>query len=538
MTVYSRAVSSRNPKATPVSRKIPGREADMTRNNAGGYVFKTGDMEQFKRFLILGSATGTYYQNAESLTDQNTDVILNLFRDKVKGPEAVAELQRVSVEGLAPKLSPTLYALALAFTGCRTTKRAAKHCFNTVVRTHSHLMEFVSYANELRGWGRTLREAVAEWYESKSADDLTYQLLKYRNRNSWTTADILRMAHPKPVTDDHNKLFGWAVGKKDEAVNKMMEYHLLAKEMPEIRTKLQIQQAVRYIQDGNLSREMIPNTWLNSKYVWEALLEKMPLTAMIRNLGKMTNVGLIAPYSEATKKVIARLKDVQYLKKSRIHPFNVLVAMDTYAKGRGVKGSLEWSPSQQVVNAMDKAFYASFDNIEPSGKNLLLALDVSGSMDWGTIAGTHITPMKAAATMALATAKVEENYHIVGFSHRLVDVPISPEMRLDTVIKTMEKIPMGGTNCALPMKEALSKRWNVDTFHVYTDDETWIPDIHPKVALDQYRNKVNPDARSAVIAFTSTGFSIADPKDPGMMDFVGFDSSAPKVLADFSAGRL
>jgi 60 kDa SS-A/Ro ribonucleoprotein len=28
--------------------------------------------------------------------------------------------------------------------------------------------------------------------------------------------------------------------------------------------------------------------------------------------------------------------------------------------------------------------------------------------------------------------------------------------------------------------------------------------------------------------------SIADPSDAGMMDFVGFDSSAPALLADFA----
>jgi 60 kDa SS-A/Ro ribonucleoprotein len=36
----------------------------------------------------------------------------------------------------------------------------------------------------------------------------------------------------------------------------------------------------------------------------------------------------------------------------------------------------------------------------------------------------------------------------------------------------------------------------------------------------------------------SNGFSIADPSDPGMLDVVGFDASAPQVMADFAAGRV
>jgi len=36
----------------------------------------------------------------------------------------------------------------------------------------------------------------------------------------------------------------------------------------------------------------------------------------------------------------------------------------------------------------------------------------------------------------------------------------------------------------------------------------------------------------------SNGFSIADPKDSGMLDIVGFDTAAPQLMADFAAGRL
>ena len=34
----------------------------------------------------------------------------------------------------------------------------------------------------------------------------------------------------------------------------------------------------------------------------------------------------------------------------------------------------------------------------------------------------------------------------------------------------------------------------------------------------------------------SNGFTIADPKDPGMMDVVGFDTATPDLLATFARG--
>ena len=78
----------------------------------------------------------------------------------------------------------------------------------------------------------------------------------------------------------------------------------------------------------------------------------------------------------------------------------------------------------------------------------------------------------------------------------------------------------------------------VDTFVIYTDNETWHGDVHPHQALRDYRAKTGIPARLVVVGMTATGFSIADPSDAGMLDVVGFDTSTPSLISDFSAGRL
>ncbi len=77
-----------------------------------------------------------------------------------------------------------------------------------------------------------------------------------------------------------------------------------------------------------------------------------------------------------------------------------------------------------------------------------------------------------------------------------------------------------------------------DAFVIYTDSETWAGNVHPHQALSTYRERVVPGARLVVAGTTSTGFSIADPADPGQLDVVGFDSAAPQLIADFAGGRL
>jgi 60 kDa SS-A/Ro ribonucleoprotein len=172
----------------------------------------------------------------------------------------------------------------------------------------------------------------------------------------------------------------------------------------------------------------------------------------------MTRVGLLAPGADATRRAVAQLGDGERLRRARVHPIAVLAALKTYAAGRGVRGSARWAPVAAVIDALDAAFYASFGNIEPSGKRLVLALDVSGSMSSGMVAGVPgLTPRVAAAAMALVTAATEPSCRIVGFSHELVDVSISPRQRLDDVLKSIDAIHMGATDCALPMLEAVGR---------------------------------------------------------------------------------
>lgn len=164
-------------------------------------------------------------------------------------------------------------------------------------------------------------------------------------------------------------------------------------------------------------------------------------------------------------------------------------------------------------------------------------------------------PKNEPATMALVTAASEPEHAIVGFSANptynpsrsnvlvrrndprnsgLAPLGISAKDRLDTVVKTMAGFNWGGTDCALPMLWAAANKVQVDTFQVYTDNETFHGDVHPSRALKEYRQKMGRDAKLVVIGLTATSFSVADPADSGSLDIVGFDSAAPAIIADFA----
>lgn len=536
-----------NVRATPQTVQADERQVA---NSAGGYTFTIDDTAQLRRFLVLGTSGGTYYTGDRELTKGNAEIVLRFARERTS--ELVDILVELSVAGRAPKQNPTIFALAAAAgLGDDDGRRKALAAVPRVCRTGTHLFLFARYVEQFRGWGRGLRDAVGRWYEDKPTRDLAYQMVKYRQREGWSHRDLLRLAHPATGgLAEKAALYGWVCGREDAPDG-------LPAAFEAAQSATTVKEWTTLIESSLLSWEMLPDAALAERGVWEALIDKgMPQTALMRQLPRLTRLGALGRMSARTAAVAKQLADPERLRKARVHPVNVLVAARTYASGRSARGDAEWSPVGQITDALDAAFYAAYGAVEPAGKRTLLALDVSGSMAMAAISGMPLTPREASAALALVTAATEPNHLIVGFTsgqpnqgffmsrarmdeiNGLTELAISPRQRLDDAIRAVSDLEFGATDCALPMVWALEHNVAVDTFIVYTDNETWAGSIHPHQALQRYRERTGIDARLAVVAMTATNFSIADPSDPRMLDIAGFDSAVPTLLSDFSRGDV
>lgn len=534
-----------NVNATPQTQPILGRESEMKKNNAGGFVFTVHPLQQLRRFCILGSEKGTYYSSEKKVTLDNAKNIINIFQSP-DGVLAVNEIVTISDQALAPKNDYAIFALAIGYKfGNAEVKAAITENFNRVIRIGTHLFQFYSYLEELGlqklsgSTGRQIKKAISAWYNNKSADSLALQVLKYANRAGWTHEDVLNLTHIKLKEDAQ------VIGKY--LINRIKPDYVAPENLPELIKAFEFIKSkgitdpkvlVPLIEKHKLPRELLPTEALNSPEIWEALLPHMGLTAMIRNLGKLTAVGLLKPLSAASKLIVNTLGDKDRLMKERIHPFGVLLAERTYAAGHGHKGKLTWTPVSAVRDALEGAFYEAFQTVTPTGQNILIGLDVSGSMG-SPILGSSISAREAAAAMAMVIARTEKNYQIMAFSNRFMPLDIKATDSLNDVLRKTGGLPFESTDCSLPMQYATKGKLDVDAFIVMTDNETYAGSMQPSQALAQFRKAQNkPRAKQAVIAFSSTEFTIADPKDPLTMDFAGFDASAPAVLSDFLSEKI
>ena len=501
-----------------------------------GCVFPVDDWTRLDRFLTLGSEAGSYSAAERPPARENTDGTVKAI--KKNGEHAVARIAEVSLSRRAPRNDPAIFALALAASlGNDKTKRAVTAAIPKVCRTAGDLFQFARETERLGVSLRELRRGIAAWYTGMSVDQLAMQMVTYQPRGGWGHRELLRLAQPWTAEPARKALLEWIRrGVASPALPRPAAAYVSLQ-----KAKVADEAAAIILKHG-LPPEAAPPVWQDSPKVWRAFLAHMPVTALLSNLGKLTSMGILTP-TNGLPFVLSALSNSS-VKAAHIQPLTILFALKAYAQGHGEKGTPSWEPVPQIAEALNNAFTAAFANVEPTRKRVLLALDVSGSMATGGIAGTPLSARDASAAMALITAATEKSGTIAGFTaadtadgcsqHAVLrTLPFSRDMRLDDAVRVIENLPFGGTDWSLPILCALEQRIGVDAFVVYTDNDTWPGRVQPADALRAYRSRTGIPAKLAVVGVGSSGFAIADPDDGGMLDVIGFDAAAPGVIADF-----
>lgn len=517
MKTYSRSITKQGQTKPIIDRD------DMVKNNAGGYGFKVDAQALLERFLLIGSEGGTYYVKEQELTEENAKSIIELI--KLKGNLVLTTLLRFAKERSAPKPDAGIFVLALICTyGSQEVKNAAYKAIPTVCNTATHLFQFVANVKDLRGWSRGLRRGVANWYLEKPAVKLAYQLVKYRSRVGFTHKDVLRLSHPRTNNPELNELFQYAIGKtKESGISIINAYEKAqAAESPDTLAAL--------IEESNLSWEMIPTEHLNDKKVLSALVENMPISALLRSLNRFSSADLTHGNTAVTKKIVSLLTDEILIAGARVHPLNVVNSMATYASGRGVLGGKTWDVNQNIVDALHKTFDLAVKSIESTGKNILVGVDVSGSMNT-SVGGMQLQASQIGNLLAYTLLRSEPNAEVVLFDTELRPLPYGRRHSLDQVLKM--SFGGGGTDCAQPILHALRTKNKYDAIVILTDSETWAGTIHGAEALVEYRRKVNPNVKVIEVAMTATPSTTFPSNDKNLLRVVGFDASVIDVINSY-----
>jgi 60 kDa SS-A/Ro ribonucleoprotein len=536
---YQFFLGNNQTQTTPQTQPIPGRESEMIQGKSGGYMFEAGIWRTLRRCLLIGTGNGSYYATKWELTNDFVDVLEQAIAEN---PDRVAQEIAYAADGRSINNSAPIWALVLLSMGeSPAAKKAFQAIFLQVVRTASHFYEWMSYTKSVRGFGKIVREAGKNWLLQGDTKALAYQLLKYQQRHGFSNRDALRLFHAKPPTEDRDLLFDWVINgweklpshPPNEALNQIWWYEWLKRNPEHTQTA---------IVKGRLTHEMAAPVGKMDLGAWQLLFEDMPIGALLRNLGSLTEIGVLA-YAKKSNKNINRVASIlnskERLRKGRIHPIDVLKALKTYRSGGSLgKSSKTWTPVPRIVDILETALEMSFDAIEPTGKVFMHAVDISGSMSYYSVSSINLTCCEIATTMALASAKAEKNYAIRGFSTNFIDLNINRSDSFSSAMQKASDLNFGNTDASSAFRWMIKNNFYADVICLWTDCESWAGSQHPTQSLAAYRQKVNPDAKAIYISLVPNNISLVDPQDPHSWDIAGFDPSTPRLIQSIASGEL
>ncbi|XP_057299959.1 RNA-binding protein RO60-like isoform X2 [Hydractinia symbiolongicarpus] len=484
----------------------------------------------------------------------------------------------------------------------RVTKRRRQFSDSAVVSASSSSdagsQETKIFCKKSTGWGAKRKKGIASFYTdaNKNALRLLYLVTKYKRRHNWSHEDILLFTHLKfsnliegkelvltysrygyhhkkyislksrmstsPVNETVGRVIDLidvlerikALTPDDDTANIDTLCSLIEKygklcceeewenvcylygQMNRRNNSEEIQR-----KSFGICKEHVPTKFFQYPEVWKRLLPNMALGCMIRNLGKMTELKLFDD-QENVNRVTSALRDPEILRRARIHPLSILIALHTYQKGESDQSKLKWNPNPEISGALDEAFHQSFDSGQlfldsPTNKKFYLAIDCSTIMKESECYHCDvISPVTAAAALTLVMRKMEPRCQVVAFGEDLADnVPVA-----ETISETVTQIEeyaksnnLGGEiDPTVVIQNARDKRIEVDVFIFFTACKGLKGDATDM--LQKYRSTMeNPDAKLIVCAMSSNDETIVQADDPFVLHVCGFDQNMLTTIREF-----
>lgn len=496
------------------------------------YQFVVSPETRLRRFLILGTKNDGYYESAVQLTDQNIDNVLS-FAKEAGWNRVVDVTEDVLWNRKAHRVDAGYFVFAIAVSPQYNPDAASRrYAFRSILKcagTFTHLTLFLSYATQFRGWGNQLVNFVNDWLNKYDVKSLDYQFTKYglgsNGRNGYTAHDILRLAKPSGATGDRNKLYRYVAGKGSPVGPYSVGYEL-AKENPS--------SLVDIISQYELTHEMLPQEAKANAEVWRALIPNMPPMAIIRNLPKLTQLGLLSGWKLYDNDSSELILNKILAGAKQLHPGVFLNAYVFYGKGRN--RNMQWNADGEVLNTLQQAFYDSFKYLPNTDLRFKVGVDVSGSMS-AQFSDMGVTSAQFAGLVAMTLMRQSAWIDIRGFSNRLVKMNINPGIPIKELNDKMVMWNFGSTDIGLIIQQAINNKENVDCFVVITDGEVNRGDP-PLGLLKKYNRVTGRNAKMVSVATSPTWRSVLPDDDETTLNLVGGDPEIPSLVTKFALGEI
>lgn len=403
-------------------------------------------------------------------------------------PDFVLKLASYTRNKLKLRTAPIIMLVETALQDPKKNRALVKEYAPKIIQRADEMAEIISYYIATRGQigtatpGRNGLPNLLKTIINKEllGDKFTpYQLIKNdSNKSNVKLRDVLRITHPSPTDDNTREFFRKIVNK--ESVSEISD-----------------QTWEGYISKHGSRRE-----------TWEAILPKMPIFAILRNLRNFIEKDVSDTY--ITHHVISKLTSAEAIEKSRILPFRFYQAwkeIDKIAKGNNLQHKI-------ILDALATAVRLSVKNIPDLDGTTVIAIDVSGSMSYSKISTKSDThPIEIASLMGcLLFEKLgNEKAKMIIFDSVARQVEYQPDSNIMDTVKALSANG-GATYAYLVPRLMMQNNIRADRVIMLTDAESYGRSLNE--AMNEYRRVMNPQCRAYSINLCGYGHCDLNPANP------------------------
>lgn len=498
-------VSKSTPKVAPKTE---------TTNLAGGVAYNLTAKHTLAQIACTGTFNGTYYANGEQILSIAEKAIEELKND----PTYIAKVAVYARESGYMKDLPAYITAKLA----DLNKSIFRSTFRKVVDNGKMLRNVIQIARsgkldkKYNLSAGTYRHAIQEWFNNRKVESI----FKAAIGNDPSMKDIIKMARPKPNTDEKSVLYRYLIGKDfnlETLPEPLLSYELyrrgIKKDVPNVD--------FRYLSDLPLSP---PD--------WEKIAENANWTTTRMNLNTFKRHGVFEN-KDLVKLIANRLRNKEQIEKAKVFPYQLFMTF------KATEGNMPF----EITEALQDAMEIAVSNTPKFEGDISIAIDVSGSMSWSSITGDRgsatsvCRPIDVAALFSASILRKNPSANVIPFSDRLY--PGFTLNSRDTVLtnaKSLSSIPSGGTNCSLVLKDLNNRKVKCDSVIYVSDNESWVDKGYYKGTgmMNEWVEfkKRNPASKLVLIDLTPASTSQVSQHDD-ILQVGGFSDNVFEVVNTF-----
>lgn len=417
--------------------------APLTVNAAGGVAYSRASEEALAQLAVTGTSNGTFHVATSSLEKEVME------HAKACSPEFLAKLAVFARESSFMKDSP---AFLLAVLMTKDLDLFSK-VFNRVIDNGKMLRNFCkvvrSGAVGRKSFGSRARTMIRRWIAARPVERLFDDAVG----NDPSMADVIKMVHPHPATNELAAFYGYLIGKDIEDKSRLPQIVREYEEFRAGKTRTLPRVSFQRLTDLALSVEDWTELALNGG--WHMV--RMNLNTFERHD--------VFKNPETVTKLAAKLADENNIRRAKVFPYQLFIAE-----------KMATTTPQQIKDALVTAMEVSTRNVPTFDGKVYIAVDFSGSMG-APVTGTNgkpsvVTCNQVASLLASCILRNSHDAEVYRFDTQSYRVNLDPN---DSVFVNTNKIAAngGGTDCGATLRELNAREAIGDLVFIVSDNESW-----------------------------------------------------------------